>query len=131
MWSRGTSFYSRFSVRELVERNKSSTAFTCDNSTGGGGGGIGSYAAGSRGSSFSSHKSESIGCRLTSNESFDEAPLFSALKQDIEQTLHGTGAEITDRGSSGPANIFLKYVVENVQGVSNSQAPESEMVTTM
>jgi hypothetical protein len=116
MWSRGTSFYSRFSIRELVERNKSSTAFNCDNSTGGGGAGIGSYAGGSRGTSFSSHKSESIGCRLTSNESFDEAALFSAMKHDIEQTLHGTGAQITEQGSSGPANFFLKYIVKKVQG---------------
>jgi len=116
MWSPGTSFYSKFSIRELVERNKSSTAFACDDSTGGGGGGIGSYAGGSGGTSFSSHKSESVGCRLISNESFDEAALFSALKGDVERTLHDTGAQITDRGSSGPANFFLNYVLKNVQG---------------
>lgn len=116
MWSRGTSFYSKFSVRKLVERNKSSIPFTCEDSLGGGGGGIGSYAGGSRGSSFSSFKSESIGCRLRSNDSFDEAAFFSALKLDVERTLHDTGAQITDRGSSGPANFFLNYVVKNTHG---------------
>ncbi|HEX7294401.1 MAG TPA: hypothetical protein VF251_01530 [Pyrinomonadaceae bacterium] len=98
-----------------MQRNKSATAFTCDNSTGGGGGGIASYAGGSSGTSFSSHRSESVGCRLT-NESFDEGALFSALKADVERTLQDTGAHITDRGSSGPANFFLNYVVKNIQG---------------
>jgi len=116
MWSPNTSFYSKFSVRELVERNKASTPVTCDDSTGGGGGGIGSYAGGWRGTSFSSHKSESIGCRLQSNESFDEGALFAALKLDVERTLHDTGAQIADRGSSGPASFFLNYVVKSVHG---------------
>lgn len=115
MWSPESSFFSKFSVRQLVERHKSSAGFTCD-STGGGGGGIRAGAAGSGGTHFTSQKSDSIACRLKSIELFDEAGLFSALKGDVERTLLDAGAQITDRGSSGPANFFFDYVLKNVTG---------------
>lgn len=65
---------------------------------------------------FNAHKSDSVACRLTSNESFDEAALFSTLKLDVERTLHDAGAQITHRGSSGSAKFFLDYVLKNVHG---------------
>jgi hypothetical protein len=117
MWSPETSFFSNFSVRQLVERTKSSVGLTCD-PTGGGGGGIGSRAGGigSGGTHFNSHKSDSCACRLKSNETFDEARLFSALKLDVERTLHDNGAQVTDSGSSGPANFYFAYALKSVRG---------------
>ena len=44
MWSPESSFFSNFSSRQLVERNKYSAGLTCD-PIGGGGGGVGSRAA--------------------------------------------------------------------------------------
>jgi hypothetical protein len=117
MWSPETSFFSNFSVRQLVERRDTSSGLICD-PMGGGGGGIGSRAGGigSGGAHFNSYKSDSCGCRLKSNEAFDEARLFSALKLDVERALHDNGAQITDSGSSGPANFYLAYAVKNVRG---------------
>ncbi len=115
MWSPETSFFSKFSARQLVERSKSSAGLTCDPI---GGGGIGSRAGGisSGRTHFNSHKSDSCACRLESNEAFDETRLFSALKLDVERALHDTGAQITERGSSGPANFYFAYAVKNVRG---------------
>jgi hypothetical protein len=117
MWSPETSFFSNFSVRQLVERSKSSVGLTCD-PTGGGGGGIGSRAGGigSGGTLFNSHKNDSCACRLKSNETFDEARLFSALKLDVERALHDNGAQVTDSGSSGPANFYFAYALKSVRG---------------
>ena len=117
MWHPETSFFSNFSVRELVQHAKSSAGLTCD-ALGGGGGGIGSRAGGvgSGGTHFNSHKSDSCGCRLSSNKAFDETGLFSALKLDVERLLHDSGAQITGSGSSGPANFYFAYALKNVRG---------------
>src|SRR5262245_51341656 len=116
-WSPETSFFSKFSVRQLIERSKSSTGFACD-TTGGGGGGAGSRVGGvgAGGSHFDSHKSDSVECRLQPTKPFDEASLFSALKLDVERTLQDDGAKITESGSSGPANFFFNYVRKDVRG---------------
>jgi hypothetical protein len=118
LWSPETSFFSNFSVRQLVERNKSSAGLNCDPAGGGGDSGIGSRAGGlgSRGANFNSHKSESYACRLPSNEAFDEGRLFSVLKLDVERTLRDSGAQITQTGSSGPANFYFAYGLKNVSG---------------
>jgi hypothetical protein len=117
MWSKETSFFSNFSMRQMVERSKSSAAFACD-PTGGGGGGIGSRAGGIGfgGTHFNSHKSDSVACRLKSNQPFDETTLFSALKIEVERVLHDNGAQITDSGSSGSANFYFAYALKNVRG---------------
>jgi hypothetical protein len=115
-WSRETSFFSNFSTRKLVERNKPSSAL-CDPRTGGGGsvgGGFGSFGSG--GAHFNSHKSDSCGCRLKSDAPIDEAALFSALKLDVERALHDSGATITDSGSSGLANFYFAYTLKDVSG---------------
>ena len=117
MWSPETSFFSKFSVRQLVQRSDFATGLTCD-PIGGGGGGIGSRAGGvgSGGAQFKSHKSDSCGCRIKPNEAFDEARLFSALRLDVERALQDAGAQITERGSSGAASFYFGYALKNVRG---------------
>ena len=117
LWSRETSFFSNFSMRQLVERNESSAGLTC-NPIGGGGGGIGSRTGGIGfgGSHFGSHKSDSCGCRVRSYEAFDETRFFSALKRDVESSLHDTGVQITETGSSGAASFYFAYALRNVHG---------------
>lgn len=118
MWSPETSFFANFSVGQLVERDKSAGGLNCDAMGGGGGNGIGSRAGGlsSRGAQFNSHKSDSWACRLRANDAFDEGRLFSVLKLDIERSLRDTGAQITQAGSSGPANFYFAYNIGNVRG---------------
>lgn len=116
VWSRETSFFSNFSIRQFVEHSKSSAGLICD--SGGGGGGIGSHAGGisSGGTHFNAHKSDSFGCRLKSNESFDETKFFSTLKLDVERALNDNGAQITDSGSTGPTNFYFAYTLKNLRG---------------
>jgi len=118
MWSPESSFFSSFSTRQLVERNKSSAGLTCDPIGGGGGGGVGSRAGGigSGGTHFSSHKSDSFACHLKSKDSFDETKFFTALKLDVEHALRDDGAQITDSGSTGSANFYFAYALKNVRG---------------
>jgi hypothetical protein len=118
LWSPETSFFSNFSVQQLVERNKSSGGLNCDPVGGGGGNGIGSRASGFglRGAHFNSHKSDNFACRLQSTEAFDEGRLFSAMKLDVERTLRDTGAQITQNRSSGPANFYFAYELKNASG---------------
>jgi hypothetical protein len=115
--ARETSFFSNFSVRELVERNKSSAGFVCDPM---GGGGAGSQfrtgGIGFGGFRFNSHKSDSLGCRLKPKEAFDETLLLSTLKLAVERALHDNGAQITNNGSSGPASFHFAYALKNVNG---------------
>ena len=53
---------------------------------------------------------------MQANDAFDEGRLFSALKLDIERSLRDTGAQITQTGSSDPANFYFTYNVKNVRG---------------
>lgn len=110
-----TSFFSNFSTRQLVQRAKSSAGLNCDAL---GGGGIGSRVGGvgRGGAHFNSHKSDSCGCQLVKDAGFDEKRLFSDLKLELEQALQDNGAQITDTGSSGPANFHISYAVKNVHG---------------
>src|SRR5438477_3742874 len=118
MWSPETSFFSNFSTRQLVERNKSSAGLTCDPTGGGGGGGVGSRAGGigSGGTHFNSHKSDSFACHLKSNDSFDETKFFTALKLDVEHALRDYGTQITNSCSTGSANFYFAYALKNVRG---------------
>jgi len=112
---RATSFFSKFSTRELVERNKAAAGLNCDPLGGGDTGNL-SSAGGAGTSVYHSSKSEGFACRLNSEASFDESRLFSALKLDTERALRDNGLQIVDSGSSGPANFFFAYASGKVHG---------------
>jgi len=118
LWSRESSFFSNFSMRQFVEQSKSSAGLICDPAGGSGGGGMGSRVGGfgPGGTHFNSHKSDSFSCRPESTNSFDETKLFSALKLAVERALHDNGAQITDSGSTGSANFYFAYALKNVRG---------------
>ena len=106
MHSLQSSFFSKFSLRELVERNRSRSGLDC--STGGAGGGGGGGSASGR--KFRFHKGESLSCRLSGGaENFDEAGLIAALKQDVEGELRESGAEITGSGSPAASSFYFEY----------------------
>jgi hypothetical protein len=116
--SKETSFFSNFSLRQLVEHSKSSAGLACD-SNGGGGGGIkaGTGGIGFGGTRFNSHKSDSFACRLDSKPPEDfEMRLFAGLKLDVQQALRDNGAQITESGDPKPASFYFAYTVKNVRG---------------
>jgi hypothetical protein len=117
MQTRETSFYSNFSVGQLVQRSGSFARVSCD-PLGGGGGGNEFHARriGSAETRFNSHKSDNFACRLTSDESLDETELFSTLKLNVERALHDNGAQIVDSGSSGSAHFYVVYTLQGVRG---------------
>lgn len=101
-----SSFFSKFSLRELVERNKSRSGWSCSNGGIGGGGGGG----GAGGKGFRFHKGESLSCRLDGGgEKFDEASFIAALKEDVEGDLGESGAKITDRGAPNVSAFSFEY----------------------
>jgi hypothetical protein len=113
MRSLQSSFSSKFSLRELVERNKSRSGLDCSSGGAGGGGGGGSRS----GKEFRLHKSESFSCRLSdSAEKFDEASFIAALKRDVEGDLRESGAKITDSGSPTASNFYFEYEQELGRG---------------
>ena len=129
--SGATSFFSNFSVRHLVERSKAAAGLTCDE-IGGGGGGIHARTGGIGfgGMQFTSHKSDSVACRLKSSEEADfETPLFARLKLDVEQALRDSGAQITESGNPKPASFYFAYTLKRVHGrvqVSGTRIPGTD-----
>ena len=114
---RETSFYSKFSTRDLVERNQAPAGLKCEPLGGGANGaGIHSWGGGLGGGHFDSHKSDSFACRFGADSTFDEARLISGLKADTQRLLRESGLQITDSGSSGPANFFFAYTEKNLIG---------------
>jgi hypothetical protein len=115
-----TAFYSKFSVRELVERNQNATGFRCDGPAGGGGGGndvtTSSGGLGAHRPQFSANKSDSLSCSLKSEENLDEQRLFAALKVDTERVLRDSGAQVSESGSAKPVGFYLSYTAGNVHG---------------
>src|SRR5258707_1145536 len=79
-----SSFFSNFSLRTMVEHNKSSAGLACDPNGGGGGGGIristGGFGFGR--TRFSSHKGDGFACRLKSDAAagFSETRLLAGLR---------------------------------------------------
>jgi hypothetical protein len=117
----GSSFYSNFSVRELVERNQSASGFKCVRPAGGGGGGsdfnvISSQRAGSSKAEFKIHKGDSFTCELKPGDNFDEQPFFDVLKLDTERALRANGAQISDSGPAKPAGFYFTYTASSVRG---------------
>ena len=113
---RETSFYSNFSTRDLVERNQAAAGLNCEPIGGGGGAGVHSWGGGFGESRFDSHKSDSFACRFSADSNFDEGRLILGIKADIERLIRESGLQITDRGSSGPANFFFAYTEKNLSG---------------
>jgi len=117
--SKESSFFNRFSLQRLVEKNKPHARLECD-AVGGGGGGIGAgtWGWGSGSKRFHSHKGDGFFCRLKPNSvgGFDEAALIAALRQDVERAITGSGATITDRGYRESASFYFQYALDNVIG---------------
>ena len=120
IWSRGTAFFSSFSLEKLVKDNKSNTGLACDPKGGGGGGSIGTSSGGIGfgGKQFHSSKSDNFACRLKSDaaERFDEPRVIAALQLDVEKALGDSGAKIIDHGNPDPATFYFAYTLKDIEG---------------
>ena len=115
MFSQQTSFFSKFSLRELVEKNQSFTGLDCSVSGGGFGGGTGG-GLGRR--EFHSQKAESFFCRLKANEAghFDEAGLLAVLRREVEKHITESGAEIIGQRNPDTNSFYFAYTSGNIRG---------------
>jgi len=116
-----SSFYSNFSVRDLVERNQSASGFKCVRPLGGGGGGndftiTSPQRPGSSRTEFKVHKGDSFACELKPGDNFDEQPFFDVLKLDTERALRANGAKISDSGPAKPVGFYFAYTASSVRG---------------
>jgi hypothetical protein len=110
-----SSFFSNFSLRELVQKNESRSGLNCSmGGIGGGGGGTGGIGR----KEFHNHKGESFSCRIKSSdgEQFDEAEFIVSLKEDVEKIIRASGAKVTDSGNPDPSSFYFEYSIENIQG---------------
>ena len=112
-----SSFYSAFSLKELVQRNQSNSGLNCSGSgdAGGGGGGIATGAGGLGGNS-SFHKSEGFACQISDAEQFVEAKFIQALKESVEKDLDASKAKITSSKNPDATRFAIEYTVGNTFG---------------
>jgi len=111
-----SSFYSAFSLKDLVQRNQSS-GLNCSGTggAGGGGGGIATGAGGfGRNSSF--HKSEGLACQISDAEQFDEARFIQALKESVEKDLYASKAKITSSKNPEANSFSVEYTLGDTAG---------------
>ena|ERR1700730_12925716 len=105
-------FFGKFSLRELVERNKSHLGLDCSACCGGAGGSTGSV--GRKESHF--HKGESFSCKIDSAEQFDEGRFIAALKQTIESELNQSKAKIIGSANTNATSFYFEYTREGTRG---------------
>lgn len=111
-----SSFYSGFSLKEMVQRNQSNSGLNCSGSgAGGGGAGISTGAAGfGGGSNF--HKSESFACQISDAEQFVEARFIQALRESVEKDLDASQAKITGSKNPDATSFAIEYVLGSAAG---------------
>lgn len=117
-----STFYSNFSMAELVKRNNSWLAkgSSLGGIGGGGGGGsfsrIGSYGHGTGLSNF--HKTDSFALHLAPGgfAKTDEEKFLSSLKADLEDDIVKSGARITASGDLATPGCYAEYGEEGIHG---------------
>ena len=106
-----SSFFSKFSLRELVERNKSHD-LNCSAGGGGGGGRVSSFGS----KESHSQKGESLSCQVTDAEKFDEGKFLQALKQSVEMELEESKAKTIGCAKVDEQRFYCEYALEDARG---------------
>jgi hypothetical protein len=107
-----STFFSQFSLRELVEKNQSKFGLNCS------GGGIGGGGGGGGRRGFHFHKGETFSCRTQTveGEQFDETKFIASLKSEIEKRLSASEATIVDSGIPDASSFYFEYGIGNTLG---------------
>jgi hypothetical protein len=113
-----SSFYSAFSLKELVQKNQSNSGLNCTGSggAGGGGGGISAGAGGLGGGGSNFHKGESLACQISDAEQFVEARFIQILKESVEKDLDASQAKIVSSKNPDARHFAIEYTVSNSFG---------------
>jgi hypothetical protein len=112
-----STFYSNFSLADLVKRNNSRLGLAC--SSGGMGGvgmGAGSHSGGAK--EFRYHKTETFAGHITSASlvESDEAAFIESLKADVQDEIVRRKARVTHASDLKSAGFYLEYSDEGIQG---------------
>lgn len=112
-----STFFSNFSVYELVKNNNSRLGIICSS---GGGGGIGSGSASPSNNSeethFTKHDSSSYHIKSDRRNEFDESEIVHSLKEDIEQEITKRGAKVINSKDLGLLGFYIEYSDEGILG---------------
>ena len=120
-----SAFFSKFSIQQLIEKNKAHNGLDCegnDNDRGGGiaggGGGVSFRGFGFGRSTYHASKADNFFCKLkaTTLEHFDEASLIAALRQDVERAIDQSGAKVIESGNLDSASFYFAYSTDNSLG---------------
>lgn len=116
-----SSFCRNFSLRQVIDNNKSQLHVDCESSNGGdgiaaGGGGSG-FKVGSltKNGNYSFVTSAKFICKVDSN-GFDEAIAIPLLQRAVEQSISASGAKVTNRESADAEQFALRYTVNGAEG---------------
>ena len=124
-----SSFFSKFSLRELVDRSESRAGLECSTGADGAGGGgmsMGMGGVGKQESNFS--RVDSIACQISDAEVFDEAKFIESLKASVEQELKANNATIVSSKNSDASSFDLEYSIsDNATGTVKVSATKGPM----
>lgn len=109
-------FFTKFSVRELVEKNEFNAGLDCSTTgtSGGGGMSVGTGGVGKDGSQFS--KLDSIACQITDVGLFDEAKFIEALKESVLKDLQTYKATVLGNKNPDVSGFNLAYGLTDQTG---------------
>ena len=112
-----STFYSNFSLADLVKRNNSRLGLACSS---GGMGGVGLGAASHSGGTkdFHYHKTETFASHITSASlvDSDEAGFIESLKAEVQDEIVRRKARVTHASDLKPAGFYFEYSEEGIQG---------------
>jgi hypothetical protein len=110
-----STFFSNFSLAQLVKKNGSPSGLLCYE---GGMGGIGGGGGGWGSKQVSYNKSESFSCRIKSSltQEFDEEEFISSLRKDVEKDLNESGPKITRAEIPTSSSFSFEYEEGAMQG---------------
>jgi hypothetical protein len=114
MSSIASPFFTKFSVNELVQRNKTIGGLNCLPEGGGGGIGTGVGGIGKDGSRV--HRNESFSCQISDADQFDEAKFIQTLRESIEKDLDACKAKIVGSDNSDSTKFYFEYTLEDIKG---------------
>jgi hypothetical protein len=119
-----SSFFSKFSLRGLVERNKNRNLNCSGGGVAGGGGGGSAISSGRKESH--AQKGENLSCQATDVEKFDEAEFLQSLRRSVEMDLEQSKAKIVGCDRVDGQSFSCEYELEDIKGrveVSGKMVP--------
>jgi hypothetical protein len=110
-----STFYSNFSMVELVKRN--SSPLSLDSAGGGGGGGrIGTFGHSPRQTHYRKTESFALHLKPGGLAKTDEGKFLSSLKADVQDEIVKSDARITEAGDLEVPGCYVEYSEEGIQG---------------